>query len=122
MNPERDYITVGVTVPDIASAIEIYVNRWKLFTVSYWHQDSANLIAIGATVPLKLHLCLEGRKDTRGESIPSGKTVYIAFPKSDFWEWVDSTFGNRDLVTDTPWSSDVILRDPIGHMIVVSTP
>ena len=125
MNAERNWITVGVSVPDISSAIEIYVNQWKLFTVLNWLgsgvEEFATLVAVGSTVPFHLHLGLEGCRDTRGELIPRGKTVYISFPKSDFWEWVDSTFGNRDSVETTPWSSDVILRDPFGHMLVVSS-
>lgn len=126
MNPDYDSIAVGITVPDIASAVEIYVNQWKLFTVLNWLgsdlDEGAGLVAINATVPLRLQLCLEERRDTRGELIPSGKTVRISFPRSDFWEWVDSTFGNRDLIEHTPWSASVILRDPFGHMIIVSTP
>jgi|GEM_PF-6622850 len=115
------WITAGIEVSDIDAAIKIYVEKWRLFRVEYRHNDSAALRLIDTPTPFLLTINLAGRTDTQGWIIPSAKTGYLVLPINNFWQWVDTIFGSRDIIEQTPWSCYVVLTDPFGHMFVFET-
>jgi hypothetical protein len=121
----KNWITLCLEVPDIEAAIDLYVNTWMLFEdvnkIPEGRRASAILEFIDSSICFRLGLFPVGSADSEGQPIPSAKNARISLPKSDFWTWVDTIFSSRDVVESTPWSADVILRDPFGHMFVIYT-
>ncbi len=125
MSGDRNSISVCIEVSNINQAVDIYVNKWKLFELiskgGLGADEFANLQFIDSATRFRLGLYQAGQKDSHGRPLPSAKSARISIPKSDFWSWVDLVLGSREAVESTPWSADVILRDPFGHIFVIYT-
>lgn len=123
MTLSREWFWLKMTVPNISQAVDVYVNRWKLFKVINWfhhpRDETAILEAIApATNPFffRLQFLLEGSRDAKGNLITGGKNVSFSFPKSDLWEWANEVFGNEEMIKETPWAASVTLNDPFGNV------
>lgn len=125
MNIERNWVSISVAVTDVTAATNLYVNEWRLFSVvnagGSGDDEFATLLFLDAATRFRLVVVKEGQRDAKGRAIPAARTARVSLPKVHFWEWVDAVFMNRQRVESSPWSADVILTDPFGHMFVIYT-
>jgi len=126
MNDKELWISASILVKDVEQSIELYVNKWKLFSVVNFGGSGESASAIlkyrDPITKFRLYLTQDpDQRDTNGRQIPSGRFSRLSLPKTDFWEWVDDVFKDPSIVESTPWNANVILPDPSGHMFVVYT-
>lgn len=123
---DTNWIEASLLVGDVDQAVELYVNKWKLFEIENSGGASLSRIAMlrytDKCTPFRLVVVQsDKRMDSKGRIIPAASHAKLSLPKSNFRRWVTDVFGKDDLVEYTPWSESVVLVDPWGHMFTIDT-
>lgn len=119
------WIETAILVDDVDKAVDLYVNKWSLFRVENSGGDGPSRMAmlryVDEQTPFRLVLVQAEQRDAQGRLIPAATHSKLSLPKINFWLWVKGAFGSDASVEYTPWSADVVLVDPWGHMLTIYT-